>query len=123
MFVGNASPKTEEGTAVSSRRLFTVDEYYRMAEVGILQPDERVELIEGELVQMRPIGIAHAAVVKRLNVLLGRLLGDTAIVSVQDPIYIGEYSEPQPDVALLTYRKDFYAGGLPTPEDVLFRLQ
>jgi len=101
------------------RRLFTVEEYHRMAEAGILSEDDRVELIEGELVAMSPIGSRHAACVKRLVRLLDRAVGERAIVSVQDPIRLGRHSEPQPDVALLRYRPDFYASAHPGPEDVL----
>jgi Uma2 family endonuclease len=101
------------------RRLFTVEEYHRMAEAGILSEDDRVELIEGELVTMSPIGSRHAACVKRLVRLLDRAVGDRAIVGAQDPIRLGARSEPQPDVALLRYRPDFYASAHPGPEDVL----
>ncbi|WP_376790048.1 Uma2 family endonuclease [Thermoflexus sp.] len=101
------------------RRLFTVEEYHRMAEVGILSEDDRVELIEGELIAMSPIGSRHAACVKRLVRLLDRAVGERAIVSAQDPIRLGRHSEPQPDVALLRYRPDFYASAHPGPEDVL----
>ncbi len=101
------------------RRLFTVEEYHRMAEAGILSEDDRVELIEGELVAMSPIGSRHAACVKRLIRLLDRAVGDRAIVGAQDPIRLGARSEPQPDVTLLRYRPDFYASAHPGPEDVL----
>ncbi|WP_376790049.1 Uma2 family endonuclease [Thermoflexus sp.] len=100
------------------RRLFTVEEYHRMAEVGILSEDDRVELIEGELIAMSPIGSRHAAAVARLTVLFSRI-EDRGIVWVQNPIRLGWHSEPQPDVALLRYRPDFYASGHPGPEDVL----
>jgi len=100
------------------RRLFTVEEYHRMAEAGILSEDDRVELIEGELVAMSPIGSRHAAAVARLTVLFSRI-GDRGTVWVQNPIRLGRHSEPQPDVALLRYRPDFYASAHPGPEDVL----
>jgi len=102
-----------------SRRLFTVEEYHRMAEVGILGEDDRVELIEGEIVEMTPIGSRHAAVVDRLNRLFSRRAGEHAIVRVQNPIRLGERSEPQPDVTLLRFREDFYSSGHPGPGDVL----
>jgi Uma2 family endonuclease len=101
------------------RRWFNVDEYYRMIDAGILSEDDRVELIEGEVIKMSPIGKFHAACVKRLNKLFGFLVGRTAIVSVQDPIRLSDFSEPQPDLALLKLRDDFYSSGHPTPEDVL----
>ncbi len=100
------------------RRLFTVEEYHRMAEAGILSEDDRVELIEGELIAMSPIGSRHAAAVARLTALLSRI-GGWGIVWVQNPVRLGPHSEPQPDVALLRYRPDFYASAHPGPEDVL----
>jgi Uma2 family endonuclease len=100
------------------RRLFTVEEYHRMAEAGILSEDDRVELIEGELVTMSPIGSRHAACVARLTALLFPV-GGRGILWVQNPIRLGARSEPQPDVALLRYRPDFYASAHPGPEDVL----
>lgn len=101
------------------RRRFTVDEYHRMAEAGILAEDDRVELIEGEIVEMSPIGSRHAACVKRMTSLFYRQVGQKAIVSVQDPIRLTERSEPQPDLALLRLRPDFYAKAHPGPEDIL----
>jgi Uma2 family endonuclease len=100
------------------RRRFTVEEYHRMGEAGILQEDDRVELIDGEIVEMTPIGSRHAACVKRLVHLFAGALGDRAVVSVQDPIAIPPESETQPDVALLRPRADFYAGGHPQAADV-----
>lgn len=101
------------------RRWFNVDEYYRMIDAGILSEDDRVELIEGEVIKMSPIGKFHAACVKRLNELFVFLVGRTATISVQDPIRLNDFSEPQPDIALLKRRDDFYSSGHPTPEDVL----
>ncbi len=106
-----------------ARRLFTIEEYYRMAEVGILSEDDRVELIEGEVIEVTPIGGRHAACVDRLNRLLNRRIGDAAIVRVQNPVRLSKYSEPEPDVALLRPREDFYAQGHPTPEDVLLIIE
>jgi Uma2 family endonuclease len=105
-----------------ARRVFTVSEYERMGGAGILGEDDHVELIEGEIITMSPIGGRHAACVKRLNRLLSAALGQAVIVSVQDPIRLGEFSEPQPDVALLRPRADFYTEH-PTPTDVLFVLE
>jgi Uma2 family endonuclease len=103
--------------------VFTVDEYHRMSEAGILAETDRVELIEGEIVKMSPIGKYHAACVKRLNSILNRRVGEYAIVSVQDPIRLNDYSEPEPDIALLKPRDDFYAQDLPTVEDVLLIIE
>ncbi|GIX47751.1 MAG: hypothetical protein KatS3mg131_1962 [Candidatus Tectimicrobiota bacterium] len=101
------------------KRRFTVAEYHKMAEAGILGEDDRVELIEGEIVAMAPIGSRHAACVDRLNRLFSQRTGERAIVRVQNPVRLGEHSEPQPDVALLRPRPDFYAAEHPGPEDVL----
>ncbi|MBI4639469.1 MAG: Uma2 family endonuclease [Candidatus Tectomicrobia bacterium] len=106
-------------TVQAAQRLFTVTEYYLMAEAGILSEDDRVELIEGKIMNMSPIGSRHAACVKRLNTLFSRQVGQAALVSVQDPIRLDDYSEPEPDLALLRPRDDFYAQGHPTPADVL----
>ena len=98
---------------------FSVDEYYRMAQAGVFSEDDRIELIEGEVVEMSPIGKRHAACVRRLDRILQRGIGELAIVSVQAPISIHDFSEPQPDVAMLTPRADFYSNAHPTPQDVL----
>ena len=90
------------------RHRITVEEYHRMAEVGLLAPDARVELIEGEIIDMPPIGIRHAAAVSRLSRLLERAVGDRAIVRCQLPILLGDCSQPQPDFALCVPREDFY---------------
>jgi Uma2 family endonuclease len=105
------------------KRRFTVEEYYRMAEAGILSPDERVELIDGEIVAMAAIGSRHAACVNRLNRLLTQRVGDRAVVSVQNPIRLSQYSEPQPDLALLRPRADFYALAHAEPGDVLLVIE
>ncbi len=101
------------------RHRITVDEYYRMAEVGLLAHDARVELIEGEVIDMAPIGIKHAAIVGRLVRYLDRALRNQALVEGQRPIRLGDQSEPQPDVVVLKLRADDYTTSLPTPADVL----
>ena len=100
------------------KRYFNVDEYYRMTEVGLLSKEDRVELIEGEIIEMSPIGSTHGGTVKRSSRFLNRKLGDLTIVSVQDPVRLSDLSEPQPDLALLKPRKDFYSNSHPAPEDV-----
>jgi Uma2 family endonuclease len=100
------------------KRFFNVEEYYRMAEAGVLTPNDHVELIEGEIIEMSPIGGPHAACVRKLGALLARLLADSAILSIQNPVAINGYSEPQPDIAILKARDDFYSTH-PTPDDVL----
>ena len=104
-------------------RLFTVEEYYRMGESGILDEDDRVELIHGEIIQMTPIGIAHASCVNRLNMLLTRLLSPRAIVQVQNPVGIDQRSEPQPDLILLAPRSDYYRERRPGPRDTLLVIE
>ena len=106
-----------------ARRAFTTDEFHRMAEAGILSEDDRVELIDGEIVQMSPIGSSHAACVDRLNALFTRRLGKRVIVRVQSPIVLGRHSEPQPDLAVLKPRADFYAEKHPGTSDVLLVIE
>ena len=101
------------------RRLFTVAEYHRMGEAGILGEDERVELIEGEIVQMTPIGPRHVGSVININRLFVTRLGDRAVVSPQNPVVIPPRSEPQPDLLLLRPRAVSYSRELPTSQDVL----
>jgi Uma2 family endonuclease len=101
------------------RRLFTVDEFYQMAEAGILREDDRVELLNGEVVQMTPIGSRHAACVDRLARNFHDRVDRSVIVRVQSPVRLDDFSEPQPDLALLRFRSDFYADAHPRPADVL----
>jgi Uma2 family endonuclease len=91
-----------------TKKLFTVDEYYRMAQAGILDPDARLELIEGEILEMSPVGTRHVSCVNRLNRLFNRRLGDEALVSVQNPVRLSNYTETQPDIVLLRPRDDCY---------------
>ena len=101
------------------RKLFTTAEYHTMAESGILSEDDRVELIEGEIWQMSPIKERHFAGVTRLDYLFkGGLGAGAATVATQNPVHFDERSEPQPDVLVLRFRKDFYAERLPIPSDV-----
>lgn len=102
---------------------FTVADYHRMAEAGILTEDDRVELIEGEIVQMSPIGSGHSGTVNALNHLLVKRVGDEAIVAVQNPVRLGDYSEPQPDFALLRPREDSYRSATPVAEDVFVLIE
>ena len=101
------------------RRLFTADEFHRIAETGVLRDDDRVELVDGEIVQMTPIGSPHAACVDRLNVLLQRSIDVRGIVRVQGPIRLDAHSEPLPDLSVLRPRADFYASAHPMPSDIL----
>lgn len=110
-------------TDVLTRRRFTVEEYHRMGEAGILPEDERVELIEGEIVMMTPIGPPHAGSVNRLTRLWTSRLGDRAIVQVQNPVRLTLDTEPQPDLALLRPRADFYAKSHPQATDVFLLIE
>jgi Uma2 family endonuclease len=97
--------KEQEETLVSPHWRFTVDDYYKMAEVGILSEDDRVELIEGEIVPMSPIGNRHANVVDLLNGWFAELVvAKQATVRVQGPIYLDEHSEIVPDLLILRHR-------------------
>jgi Uma2 family endonuclease len=106
-----------------SRHQFTVDDYHRMGEAGILTEDDRVELIEGELVEMAPIGSEHAGCVGALNHLLVLAVGARGLVSPQNPVRLDPHNEPQPDFAVLRPRPDGYRSALPTPEDVLLLVE
>src|SRR5437016_6111633 len=92
----------------TTKKLFNVDDYYRMAEVGILGPEDRVELIDGEIIQMSPIGTRHAGCVNWLNAAFTAAFQGKAVVSVQNPLRLSNYTEPEPDVVLLKPRKDAY---------------
>lgn len=104
-------------------RRFHVDEYYRMAEAGILQPDERVELIDGEIYAMCPIGDRHAGCVNCLTAEFSQQLGRRVVVSVQNPIRLTDLTEPEPDLAILRPKPDFYRSGHPGPDDVLLVIE
>ena len=104
-----------------TKKLFTVDEYYRMAEAGIFDEDSRVELIEGEIIEMSPLGNRHVACVNRANTLLASALAGRAIVSVQNPLRLSNYTEPQPDIVLLRPRSDYYRSKRLSPEDTFPR--
>lgn len=105
------------------RRLFTVQEYHLMAEAGVFRDNERVELIAGEIIQMEAIGRRHAARVDRLAELFYDRLRRFAIIRVQNPICLDDLSEPQPDIALVQRRTDFYEESLPNSGDILLLVE
>jgi Uma2 family endonuclease len=109
-------------TTVSIHR-FNVEEYHRLIENNILHEDDRVELIEGRIIDMTPIGSKHAACVSRLNEILSEKLQKRAIINIQNPICLTAYTEPEPDIAIIKRRPDFYAEQLPQPEDVLLIIE
>lgn len=100
------------------KRKFSVLEYNQMPQAGILKENERVELIRGEIVNMSPIGRHHAACVNRLNQLFSQRLSDRVIVAAQNPVELDDYSEPEPDIALLEPKADFYESGHPKPGEI-----
>lgn len=99
------------------------ERYHQMIARGILGEDERVELIGGELVAMSPIGSEHSGVVDQLNEILVSQLARRAVVKVQGPIHLNDYSEPEPDLVLSKQRKDYYKRSLPTPADILLVIE
>lgn len=105
------------------RHRITVEEYYRMGELGLLGPEERVELIEGEVIDMPPIGVAHSSVVARLTQQLVLATTGRAIVRCQLPLRLSRYSEPQPDFALVAPKADFYGEYHPTAADALLVIE
>src|SRR5690348_15213152 len=102
---------------------FTVETYHRLAELGVLREDARVELLDGQIVAMTPIGSRHAAAVGRLTRVFGERAGKRSIVWVQNPIVVSQTWEPQPDVCLLRPRDDFYAAAHPRADDVLLVIE
>lgn len=118
-----AEPVEQLETVELTRRRFTVAEYMRMAEVGLLDEDSRIELIWGEIVEMSPIHIAHTSTVKRLISLLAKKLGDRIILGVQDPVQLSDDSLPQPDIAVLRPQDDFYSRQQPGPDDILLLIE
>lgn len=114
---------TATSSSVMQRKIFDVDSYYAMAEAGILTENDRVELIHGEIVKMAPIGSRHAGFVKFLNNYLVGAIKEQVILSIQDPVRLSRYSEPEPDIAILKYREDFYKSSHPTPDDVFFLIE
>lgn len=104
------------------RHRLTVEDYYRMGEMGVLAPDARVELINGEIIDMAPPGSRHSAIVTYLTHALAAAVGKAALVSVQSPLRLSRLSEPQPDLQLLRVRGDFYSGAHPGPGDVLLAI-
>jgi Uma2 family endonuclease len=116
----------EKQTATSlglAKHLITADEYERMGRAGVFGDSARLELLAGEIFEMSPIGSPHAACVKFLSQLLITTFAGKAIVGVQDPVRLDDFSEPQPDLALLRWREDFYRASHPTPADVLLLIE
>ncbi|MFY9974708.1 MAG: Uma2 family endonuclease [Chromatiaceae bacterium] len=105
------------------RHRYTAEDYYRMGEVGILAPDARVELIDGEVIEMTPIGAPHASIVTDLQNRLVPLAGHQAVVRIQNPIHLGRHDEPKPDLALVTPPASKYRTRHPEPPDILLLIE
>jgi Uma2 family endonuclease len=113
-----------DGGATGGRaHRFTVSDYHRMAESGILGEDSRVELIRGQIVDMAPIGAPHLGMVNRLTRLLPTILAGRGVLSVQNPVRLDDGSEPEPDVAVLKPRSDDYETATPRAADVLLVIE
>ncbi|MEW6210455.1 MAG: Uma2 family endonuclease [Acidobacteriota bacterium] len=115
--------KPVESKIEPTARSFTVDEYYRMAEAGIIQPGERVELIEGRILKMSPKGTAHSASTTLAARYFIIHLGDRAIVRIQEPVHIDDRSEPEPDVVLARPLENKYSDHHPAPGEILLILE
>ena len=105
------------------KHLTDVNEWHKMGEANIYPSDSRLELIEGEIFEMSPIGSNHASHLKRINKLFTRLIPENLFPSVQDPLQLGDLSEPEPDFMLLKPSEDSYASRHPVAEDVLLLIE
>lgn len=110
-------------TGFPNKHSITAAEYLRMAEAGVFAPDARLELMDGEIIEMAPIGSRHAAVVNTLNALFNRKAGDRAIASIQNALVLSDRTVPQPDLALLKPSPDRYFSALPAARDVLLLVE
>jgi Uma2 family endonuclease len=119
VIAGTLARASSLGTVVR----FSVEDYHRMGEAGILGPELRTELIDGEVVEMPPIGHPHAGTVNLLADPLKEAVGRKAIVAVQNPVWLDDYTEPLPDIALLRRRADYYRNGHPASDDVLLLIE
>jgi len=102
---------------------FSVASYHKLVDAGILKEDERVELIEGKIITMSPIRSPHAACVERLGYILKQSLGKDVQIRAQNPITLGTHSEPEPDLAVVVFKKDFYEDAHPVPKDVFIAIE
>lgn len=103
--------------------LLTVAEYHRLAAAGILSWEDRVELLNGKVIPMSPIGSAHAACVEKISELLRLVLGEKAMVRAQNPVTLGNYSEPEPDLAIVARKDNFYADRHPAPHEIFLIIE
>jgi Uma2 family endonuclease len=115
----HARGRTEDMAVDAKHYRFTRDDYHQMAKAGIIKPGVRVELIDGEIIEMNPIGRPHRSCVDRLTDIFVPNVRASAIVRIQSSIALGDYGEPEPDLTLLRRRADFYSESDETPEDIL----
>lgn len=106
-----------------TRARISVDRYQRMVTTGILTQRDRVELIEGDMLNRAPIGVKHSAITSRINELFVLALSRSATIVVGGPVNLGKFSEPQPDLMVLKRRADFYGGKIPEASDVLLLVE
>ncbi|KAM3114805.1 Uma2 family endonuclease [Phormidesmis sp. 146-33] len=109
-------------SAIALRRI-SVQDYHRIAEAGIFRPEERVELLEGQLIKMAAKGTAHSAAVSRVEGLLRTQLGSQALLRLQDPIRLNDYSEPEPDIAIVAPDPGYYENHHPIPSEVFWLIE
>ncbi|HVX22493.1 MAG TPA: Uma2 family endonuclease, partial [Acidimicrobiales bacterium] len=110
--------------AMVVRHAFTVDEWHRMGDAGLFVGEtRRTELLDGEIVEMAPVGSRHAVCVDRLNALMARSVAGRAVVRVQNPVGLDDRSEPQPDLVLMRPPVDRYLGGHPSPDDTFLLVE
>ena len=113
----------QERVADVQRYRFTVEEFARMGEAGIFTEDDRVELIDGEILEMTPIGALHAGLVSRLTELIVTRVAGRAHVSIQNPVRLDPHTEPQPDLVVARRRKEFYTDRHPEPVDIFLVIE
>lgn len=116
-------PESTEKVATIVYHKFSVDDYYRMLEIGLLTEDDRVELIDGEIREMSPIDPIHAGTVERFSYYLGMQVKARAMVRTQNPVRLNNYTEPQPDIAVVHWRDDFYTQSHPLAADTLIAIE
>jgi Uma2 family endonuclease len=119
---GGWSPRAELN-GLPSQRLFTASEYQHFVDMGVLNEDERIELIEGRIVQMAPKNVEHAVATNRATRCFTRSLGERVIISGQNPILLNDFSEPEPDIVLVAPPDDRYLESHPTPKDIFLVLE
>lgn len=112
-----------EKTLAVKRKRFSTNEFQEMVKAGILPEEHGWEVIDGFLMDKMSIGDKHAAAVNRLNRMFNHRFSEGLLVSVQNPIHLDDYNDPEPDIALLKFRDDFYVGQAPNPNDVLLLIE